>query len=426
MILPIKFPAASIACASLLTGFAAAFIAQAGFANAAAPRAAVTDMRAAEALPVMRVQSGITNGSTVSIVEFETGRYELESPGTWREYGPEGAYGTLRETARTANSVFLRDDANNVDFEFDLVRGLVIARGPTNTSTERITRASSTRVSAPSAPAPDPLADMVWLNYQFTDESNRGRMTSQIVVGVPETDAIMATGSCFAGSTAGLPALELNADIGNRRDGDTLVIEFITDVGRMVYTGEAMQSRSSEEPTRVKIIPGFNDPLWSALKRMNRVVYKVGGRETVLPLRGSSRAIDRFLSECAIYQGTNVTQSPRPAPPAPPPVPRQPLDPRWASCDTLANVVSRNSDNPVTVTFRNQSDGFRTVMWIGFDGVPKEYAALNPGEEFTINTYLTHPWMFTDGPGNCIEMFMPQFGVSVFNITAPNRDFGSE
>ena len=53
--------------------------------------------------------------------------------------------------------------------------------------------------------------------------------------------------------------------------------------------------------------------------------------------------------------------------------------------------------------------------------MPKAYANLNPGEEFTISTFLTHPWMFTDGPGNCVEMFMPQLGVPVFDITAPNR-----
>lgn len=65
-------------------------------------------------------------------------------------------------------------------------------------------------------------------------------------------------------------------------------------------------------------------------------------------------------------------------------------------------------------------------MWIDFKGNPKEYAALNAGEEYTLNTYVTHPWMITDGPGNCLEMFMPHQGVDTFNITAPDRDFGPE
>lgn len=101
-------------------------------------------------------------------------------------------------------------------------------------------------------------------------------------------------------------------------------------------------------------------------------------------------------------------------------------DPRWATCDQFQNERSRNSDNPVTVTFINRSGAFRSVMWVDFNGRPTEYAALNDGERFTINTYLSHPWMFTDGPGNCIEMYMPVLGVSQFQITAPSRYFGDE
>lgn len=93
-------------------------------------------------------------------------------------------------------------------------------------------------------------------------------------------------------------------------------------------------------------------------------------------------------------------------------------DPRRDTCAAFGSIRSANSDWPVTVTFRNRSDGYRSVMWIGFDGRPVEYANLNPGEDFSINTYVSHPWMFTDGPGNCVEMFMPQMGVPVFEITA--------
>jgi hypothetical protein len=52
------------------------------------------------------------------------------------------------------------------------------------------------------------------------------------------------------------------------------------------------------------------------------------------------------------------------------------------------------------------------------------YANLNPGESYTINTYLTHPWVFTDGPGNCVEMFMPQKGVPRYNLTAKSKGGG--
>jgi len=260
---------------------------------------------------------------------------------------------------------------------------------------------------------------MEWIYSQYNDEMNRGRMTSTVVIGVPETDNLIGVASCFAGSTAGLPTLELAADVGNRFEGDAIDVEFFADAGPMLYRGAVKAAQSDEDYTGVRLQLDMNDPLWNVMQRMSLLRYQVNGRTIDLPLRGSSQAIGFLLEDCRNYQGNfnpNGNQVPV----------NQPFDPRWASCDTLANVVSQNSDTPVTVTFRNRSDGFRAVMWIGFDGIPKDYAGLNPGEEFTINTFLTHPWMFTDGPGNCLEMFMPQLGVPVFNISAPNRDFGPE
>ena len=90
------------------------------------------------------------------------------------------------------------------------------------------------------------------------------------------------------------------------------------------------------------------------------------------------------------------------------------------------NVKSQNSNTPVTVTFVNKSGEFRGVMWADFKGKLVSYANLNPGESFTINTFVTHPWIFTDGPGNCVEMFMPRIGVSKFNITAKASGAGGD
>ena len=87
---------------------------------------------------------------------------------------------------------------------------------------------------------------------------------------------------------------------------------------------------------------------------------------------------------------------------------------------------SRNSDTPVTVTFVNRSGEFRSVMWLDFKGKRVQYADLNPGQSFTINTFVTHPWMFTDGPGNCVEMFLPRVGLSKYNITLPSSGEGGD
>jgi hypothetical protein len=270
--------------------------------------------------------------------------------------------------------------------------------------------------------------NMRWSNSQYNDPLNKGRLTSFITIGVPETDNRMGGASCFAGSTAGFPAIEFAANVGNLPVGAGIDIEFYSDAGPMLYRGEVKAPLSEEDYTGVRLNIDASDPLWSVLSRMSGISYRVQGQQIDLPLRGSSRAIARFLNECRFYQtGSNsggiVSNNP---PQSPLPPNNQPFDPRWATCDTLRSEVSRNSDTPVSMTFVNNSDGYRAILWIDFSGQPKDYAGLNPGEQFSINTFLTHPWMITDGPGNCLEMFMPQQGVSVFNITAPNRDFGPE
>jgi VHL beta domain len=97
-----------------------------------------------------------------------------------------------------------------------------------------------------------------------------------------------------------------------------------------------------------------------------------------------------------------------------------------ASCGNVGKMRSKKSDVPVTVTFRNRTQSFRGVMWIDFNGRPVNYANLEPGQKFTVNTFVTHPWMFTDGPGNCAEVFMPKAGVKSFNITAHNPNGGDD
>jgi hypothetical protein len=90
------------------------------------------------------------------------------------------------------------------------------------------------------------------------------------------------------------------------------------------------------------------------------------------------------------------------------------------------NVKSKNSNTPVRVTFVNKSGAFRGVMWADFNGKLVPYANLQPGQSYTVNTFATHPWVFTDGPGNCVEMWVARAGVSKFNITAKASGSGGD
>ncbi|MEZ5872586.1 MAG: hypothetical protein R3D32_12230 [Nitratireductor sp.] len=264
-----------------------------------------------------------------------------------------------------------------------------------------------------------------WSSVQFTDEAERGVTASLLRYSVPETDNVLVEGYCNARSSATSVAVKFSANFGNAANGDFVQVRFLGEGFNTIYPAVVDIPQSEEGLYGVRMDLPFEDPLWSALKRMSDISYSVnGGQFVTLGLSGSSRAINQFLDECMFYggQGGGLVQGTQPTQPQP----SQPFDPRWASCETLGSNRSQRSDIPVTMTFVNRSEGYRAVMWIGFDGQPVNYANLNPGEQFSVSTFVTHPWMFTDGPGNCLEMVMPQQGVKVFNITAPNRDFGPE
>ncbi len=85
-----------------------------------------------------------------------------------------------------------------------------------------------------------------------------------------------------------------------------------------------------------------------------------------------------------------------------------------ASCSRGAK--SKNSNTPVKMTFVNKSGEYRGVMWADFNGKLVSYANLNPGQSYTVNTFATHPWIFTDGPGNCVEMFIARAGTKSYTL----------
>jgi uncharacterized protein len=96
------------------------------------------------------------------------------------------------------------------------------------------------------------------------------------------------------------------------------------------------------------------------------------------------------------------------------------------TCAGFGKLKSLNSNTPITITFVNKSNSYRGVMWLDFAGTPVTYVNLNPGQSHTQKTFLTHPWMFTDGPGNCMEIYQPKRSDTRFEITAPSPAFGSD
>jgi hypothetical protein len=77
------------------------------------------------------------------------------------------------------------------------------------------------------------------------------------------------------------------------------------------------------------------------------------------------------------------------------------------SCSERTSLRSEHSKEPTRITFVNKSGMYRGIMWIDTQGQFKNYGGLNSGEKKTIDTFRTHPWMITDGPGDCIQIILP-------------------
>lgn len=88
-----------------------------------------------------------------------------------------------------------------------------------------------------------------------------------------------------------------------------------------------------------------------------------------------------------------------------------------ASCKGQFKLRSKNSDTPTTITFVNKSKTMRSIIWLDFKGGTKDYAQLEAGKSVTLNTFMTHPWMVTTGPGDCLQIVLPRPGGSTIKLT---------
>ncbi len=94
-------------------------------------------------------------------------------------------------------------------------------------------------------------------------------------------------------------------------------------------------------------------------------------------------------------------------------------------CAAEGSLRSKHSEVPTKMTFVNRTSQGRAIVWIDFNGGTKQYAWLDAGQRFSVDTFMTHPWLITDGPGNCIEIYLPRKGKRTVNLTR-QPSFGDE
>jgi hypothetical protein len=81
--------------------------------------------------------------------------------------------------------------------------------------------------------------------------------------------------------------------------------------------------------------------------------------------------------------------------------------PGQRSCSERGSLRSLKSTEPTKITFVNKSGMYRGIVWMNFKGGFQDFGGLNSGESKTIDTFRTHPWMITTGPGDCLQIILP-------------------
>ncbi len=150
--------------------------------------------------------------------------------------------------------------------------------------------------------AEDSLDRMTWQYYQFNDDANRGRTTSQISVGIPETDNRIMEARCSAGSSGAFSYLTLAAPVATLRENDPIDITFKASNFSEKLSGMVSGVDAGEEAlVGVRLLMENDSPVWDKFSTLPAITYSVAGSEMPLPLKGSRAAIKNFLTDCRLY-----------------------------------------------------------------------------------------------------------------------------
>ena len=388
-------------------------------------------------LPVVHVF-----GSELSVVRFQQGEFRNRGNGQWDEISSATNQVAYRFVAQstTTNHVTLFDASRNVTLVLDINLGQILfAVGtPTfrplyNITTFEFVRrvpAGQSGTQAPPIAPPKPSKPQVYTpggntgggvvtappiderRWQHFSSRSQGRRVHRLDYGIPETDAITFRASCVRGSGAARFIIATN--VGNRQNGAGATINFRANGFVKSYGGRIAGARNTQERIAgIRVGAGVNDPIWSTLARKNAISYSALGQTRTMSLSGSSAAVNAFLRGCRprpVVQPPVVPQNPgnTPRPPSTQTVGGE------ISCNRFGRIKSRSSNRRTRVTFVNRSGRRRTIMWINYQGIPQRYGVVPAGQSRSFSTFVSHPWMAVNGPGDCKQLFLPRPASSRF------------
>ena len=85
-------------------------------------------------------------------------------------------------------------------------------------------------------------------------------------------------------------------------------------------------------------------------------------------------------------------------------------------CERERGARSLSGTEATKIFFNNQASERVRVYWVDYEGRRKFYSEVEPGDSYTQDTYMTHPWVVTDTREHCIMLFRPAPGATLATI----------
>ncbi|WP_420397812.1 hypothetical protein [Nioella sp.] len=240
-----------------------------------------------------------------------------------------------------------------------------------------------------------------------------------LVYGVPETDDLQFFASCQIGAGGTYASVQIVADTAGLPNGAPVSLSFTDGAGAgTILDGTIIGVNAEFGVTGVELALELDDALFNLMRARDFLSYAIpGGQGFEMRTAGVAGPLDSFLTACADpVAGTAPVTGGELPPPAG----------DAHGCEMLGQVLSLNGNQPQQITLTNMTDGYRGVVWIDYQGNFVDMGGLNAGESMTIDSYVTHPFMITDGPGNCLEVMVTTGGQPSYAISAPGQFFGNE
>jgi len=97
---------------------------------------------------------------------------------------------------------------------------------------------------------------------------------------------------------------------------------------------------------------------------------------------------------------------------------------RDASEETFSKEKDLKLENgkvKTRITFVNHSKQPVRAYWLDYNGERVFYKELKPSESYSLDTFVTHPWLITDLHDNAWDVYMPTVQPRTVIISGPKK-----